>query len=361
MRPTPAKRSSSSAADRFASVRASSSTTSCVHAAWALRAAGRSAGRRQQQSGDRFDRFRHLRHAGLRAAGCRRSRGRVPRHQRERRHARLRRTNRDQSGGRARAARGVRDHRQRSRSLDMAEDREKFDAALARLGVARPQGKAAHEFPRSARDRARARISGARASVVRAGRARRWRSSTTKASSPRTSRVAPPITPGAPLLVDKYLRGLEVEVDAAFDGEDILIPGIFEHIERAGIHSGDSISVYPDANDRCRDGSAHRRRHDAIARELGIRGLINIQFVIHDGELYIIEANPRASRTVPIISEGHRHQPRRRRDAHRARRAAARHGVRHRPASARRHTSSSKCRCSRSRKCAASRRSLDPR
>jgi carbamoyl-phosphate synthase large subunit len=99
------------------------------------------------------------------------------------------------------------------------------------------------------------------------------------------------------------LRGLEVEVDAVFDGDDILIPGIFEHVERAGIHSGDSISVFPtqtvgaDMERRIVDVTA------AIARELGIRGLINIQFVVFDGGLYIIEANPRASRTVPIISK----------------------------------------------------------
>jgi carbamoyl-phosphate synthase large subunit len=114
---------------------------------------------------------------------------------------------------------------------------------------------------------------------------------------------APPILPDAPLLVDKYLRGLELEVDAVFDGEDILIPGIFEHIERAGIHSGDSISVYPT---QTIDDAMERRIVEvttAIARELQIRGLINIQFVVHEGQLYIIEANPRASRTVPIIQK----------------------------------------------------------
>jgi carbamoyl-phosphate synthase large subunit len=115
--------------------------------------------------------------------------------------------------------------------------------------------------------------------------------------------TAPPITPGAPLLVDKYLRGLEVEVDAVYDGTDILVPGIFEHVERAGIHSGDSISVYPpqtiDAAMQAHIVAVTR----SIAHELETRGLINIQFVIHEGELYIIEANPRASRTVPIISK----------------------------------------------------------
>jgi carbamoyl-phosphate synthase large subunit len=116
---------------------------------------------------------------------------------------------------------------------------------------------------------------------------------------------APPITPGAPLLVDKYMRGREVEVDAAYDGDDVLIPGIFEHVERAGIHSGDSISVFP--TQTVSDTMEQRivAVTEAIARELGIRGLINIQFVIPEGtdELLIIEANPRASRTVPIISK----------------------------------------------------------
>jgi carbamoyl-phosphate synthase large subunit len=101
------------------------------------------------------------------------------------------------------------------------------------------------------------------------------------------------------------MRGREVEVDAVFDGDDIMIPGIFEHIERAGIHSGDSISVFP--TQTISDGMEARivTVTEAIARELGIRGLINIQFVIPEGtdELLIIEANPRASRTVPIISK----------------------------------------------------------
>src|SRR6516165_5547299 len=114
---------------------------------------------------------------------------------------------------------------------------------------------------------------------------------------------APRILPDAPLLVDKYLRGLEVEVDAVFDGDDILIPGVFEHVERAGVHSGDSISVYPVQSI---DSAMERHIADvtlAIARELRIRRLINIQFVLYENRLYIIEANPRASRTVPIIQK----------------------------------------------------------
>ena len=188
------------------------------------------------------------------------------------------------------------------RSLDMAEDREKFDAALHRLGVARPEGKAARSFREA---RAIARELGfpvlVRPSYVLGGRGMEVVYNEGQLASYAES--APPILPDAPLLVDKYLRGLEVEVDAAFDGEDILIPGIFEHIERAGIHSGDSIGVYPT---QTVSNEMERRIVEvtaAIARELQIRGLINIQFVIHEGDLYIIEANPRASRTVPIIQK----------------------------------------------------------
>jgi carbamoyl-phosphate synthase large subunit len=190
------------------------------------------------------------------------------------------------------------------RSLDMAEDREKFDAALEKLGVARPRGFGAKTFREA---RAIAREIGfpvlVRPSYVLGGRGMEIVYNEGQLASYVES--APPITPGAPLLIDKYMRGKEVEVDAVFDGDDILIPGIFEHVERAGIHSGDSISVYPTQT----VGDAMEARivtvTEAIARELGIRGLINIQFVIPEGtnELLIIEANPRASRTVPIISK----------------------------------------------------------
>jgi len=200
------------------------------------------------------------------------------------------------------ATRGVRIIGSDRASLDMAEDRRKFDQALHRLGVTRPLGKAASSFREA---RAIARELGfpvlVRPSYVLGGRGMEVVFNEGQLASYAES--APPIQPEAPLLVDKYLRGLEVEVDAVFDGRDILIPGIFEHIERAGIHSGDSISVYPTQT----IGAPMEERivevTTAIARELGIRGLINLQFVIHDGDLYIIEANPRASRTVPIISK----------------------------------------------------------
>ncbi len=106
-----------------------------------------------------------------------------------------------------------------------------------------------------------------------------------------------------PILVDKYLMGKEIEVDAVCDGEDILIPGIMEHIERAGIHSGDSISVYPaqSLSQRIIDMLEEYTRR--LARSLHVKGLINIQFIVYNDQVYVIEVNPRSSRTVPYISK----------------------------------------------------------
>ncbi len=106
-----------------------------------------------------------------------------------------------------------------------------------------------------------------------------------------------------PILIDKYLMGTETEVDAVCDGENILIPGIMEHIERSGIHSGDSISVYPaqTLSQHVKDTIAEYTRR--LAKELHIVGLINVQFIARNDEVYIIEANPRSSRTVPYISK----------------------------------------------------------
>ena len=106
-----------------------------------------------------------------------------------------------------------------------------------------------------------------------------------------------------PILVDKYLVGKEIEVDAVCDGEDILIPGIMEHIERAGIHSGDSISVYPaqSLDDHVKATIVDYTRK--LAQSLHVIGLINIQFIVCGEDVYVIEVNPRSSRTVPYISK----------------------------------------------------------
>ncbi len=106
-----------------------------------------------------------------------------------------------------------------------------------------------------------------------------------------------------PILVDKYLMGKEVEVDAVCDGEDILIPGIMEHVERAGIHSGDSISVYPARSLSEKVKCVIVEYTKKLARSLHVVGLINIQFIVCDDEVYVIEVNPRSSRTVPYISK----------------------------------------------------------
>ena len=106
-----------------------------------------------------------------------------------------------------------------------------------------------------------------------------------------------------PILIDKYLMGVEVEVDAVCDGEEIVIPGIMQHVERAGIHSGDSISVYParDLSPKIKKVIGHYTK--LLAKALHVIGLINIQFIVYQDEVYVIEVNPRSSRTVPYISK----------------------------------------------------------
>jgi len=103
--------------------------------------------------------------------------------------------------------------------------------------------------------------------------------------------------------VDKYLIGREIEVDAICDGEDILIPGIMEHVERAGVHSGDSMSVYPPQNISQKILDELVGYTEKLARALRVSGMINIQYIEHRGQLYVIEVNPRSSRTVPYISK----------------------------------------------------------
>ncbi|MDX2066714.1 MAG: ATP-grasp domain-containing protein, partial [Fimbriimonadaceae bacterium] len=109
--------------------------------------------------------------------------------------------------------------------------------------------------------------------------------------------------PGQPVLVDQYLNGGEAEIDVISDGEDTLVPGIMEHIERAGIHSGDSMAVYPPVSLRPELQAQMVEAGVRIARALGVRGMMNIQFVIAHDRAYVLEVNPRASRTVPYLSK----------------------------------------------------------
>ncbi|HOY89374.1 MAG TPA: ATP-grasp domain-containing protein, partial [Bacillota bacterium] len=106
-----------------------------------------------------------------------------------------------------------------------------------------------------------------------------------------------------PVLVDRYLLGREVEVDAVCDGREVLIPGIMEHQERAGVHSGDSTAIYPTVNLSEQEKEEIVRTTVRLGRALKVKGLMNVQYVIHRGKLYIIEVNPRASRTVPFMSK----------------------------------------------------------
>jgi carbamoyl-phosphate synthase large subunit len=116
-------------------------------------------------------------------------------------------------------------------------------------------------------------------------------------------KTAANISPRHPILIDKYLEGREVEVDAVADGETVVIPGVMEHVERAGVHSGDSIAVFPAPNLSSFELETIVDYTTRLGRGLGVRGLFNVQYVIFRGQVYVLEANPRASRTVPFISK----------------------------------------------------------
>jgi carbamoyl-phosphate synthase large subunit len=113
--------------------------------------------------------------------------------------------------------------------------------------------------------------------------------------------VAKEISGTKPLLLDKYLEGAEIEVDAICDGRDVLIPGIMEHVERAGVHSGDSIALYPAQSLGPQLIETVVRYTTEMGRALGVRGLFNVQYVVFEGTVYVIEVNPRGSRTVPFL------------------------------------------------------------
>ena len=187
-------------------------------------------------------------------------------------------------------------------AIDEAEDRAKFDRFLERLGILRPPGATVthmHDALTIA-DRLGYPVL-ARPSYVLGGRAMEIVES--RAELERYIREVTQPSPQHPVLVDKYLQGREVEVDAICDGVETLVPGIMEHIERAGVHSGDSYAVYPPVNV---DPSAQAAILDYTTRicaGLHAKGLINIQYVIFEGQVYVLEVNPRASRTVPYLSK----------------------------------------------------------
>ena len=187
-------------------------------------------------------------------------------------------------------------------SIDTAEDREKFDAFLESLYIPRPKGASVTD--------AGAAIAAAnrigypvvvRPSYVLGGRAMEIVYNEGDLRYYLTHAVQ--ASPDRPVLVDRYMQGTEVEVDAVSDGNDVLIPGIMEHIERAGVHSGDSIAVYPPIT------LSEEIRNTVVdytvrmARALKVKGIINVQYVVHENKLYVIEVNPRSSRTVPFLSK----------------------------------------------------------
>ena len=189
-----------------------------------------------------------------------------------------------------------------AKSIDIAEDRQQFDQLLEKFDIRRPKGrgvmtkaeavKAAGELGYPVLLRPSYVIGGQNMIIA-------------YDSSSVEKYMDIILSTGIenPVLVDKYLMGTELEVDVISDGSDVLIPGIMEHVERAGVHSGDSIAVYPPVSisDILLDKIV--KSSEKIALSLKTKGLVNIQFLIYEGELYVIEVNPRASRTIPYISK----------------------------------------------------------
>ena len=187
-------------------------------------------------------------------------------------------------------------------AIATAEDREQFDALLESLDIPRPKGRAVRSLEAA---RVVAEEVGypvlVRPSFVLGGRAMEIVFSEAQLAG--FYKEAEDANPDQPVLVDKYLLGKEAEVDVISDGDSTLVPGIMEHIERAGVHSGDSMAVYPPVTLSPEVQAEMVTSACKIARALGVRGLMNIQFVIADGRAYVLEVNPRASRTVPYLSK----------------------------------------------------------
>ena len=187
-------------------------------------------------------------------------------------------------------------------NVDAAEDRELFDAILEECSIPRPAGHTvftAEEAKKAAKELGYPVL--VRPSYVLGGQG--MQIAINEEDIDEYIGVINRIAQEHPILVDKYLVGKEIEVDAVCDGEDILIPGIMEHIERAGIHSGDSISVYPAQSLTKKIKRVIEEYTRRLAKALHVVGLINIQFIVSDDEVYVIEVNPRSSRTVPYISK----------------------------------------------------------
>ncbi|MCX8130655.1 MAG: carbamoyl-phosphate synthase large subunit [Clostridia bacterium] len=186
--------------------------------------------------------------------------------------------------------------------VDAAEDREKFDAILEEVGIPRPKGRTVFTLEQAletANDLGYPVL--VRPSYVLGGQGMEIAYSDKDVTE--FMEIINRVKQEHPILIDKYMMGKEIEVDAICDGEDILIPGIMEHLERAGVHSGDSISVYPTQtiDEKTKEQIIDYTRK--LAKALHVVGLVNIQYVQYNNVLYVIEVNPRSSRTVPYISK----------------------------------------------------------
>ena len=200
------------------------------------------------------------------------------------------------------AARGVNILGTSVDSIDMAEDRERFDELLAKLEIPRPVGAlvTSDEEALEAAKRLQYPLI-VRPSYVLGGRAMEIVYNDQELD--RYMKEAVVASKDHPVLIDRYMVGMEVEVDAISDGIDVCIPGIMEQVERAGVHSGDSIAVYPAqhlSEELTEQIVDYTRR---IAKGLNVKGVLNIQYIVVNGELHVIEVNPRSSRTVPFISK----------------------------------------------------------
>ncbi len=189
-----------------------------------------------------------------------------------------------------------------SDGVDAAEDRERFDEILNQCGIPRAKGRTVfttEEALRAANEVGYPVL--VRPSYVLGGQGMEIAYNDRNITD--FMRIINQTVQEHPILIDKYLMGREVEVDGVFDGEDLLIPGVMEHVERAGVHSGDSISVYPSIHVEDQHKKTIERYTHDLAKALGVIGLINIQFIIYDDKVYVIEVNPRSSRTIPYISK----------------------------------------------------------
>ena len=189
-----------------------------------------------------------------------------------------------------------------SDGVDAAEDRERFDEILEKCGIPRAKGRTVYttqEALQAANELGYPVL--VRPSYVLGGQGMEIAYSDRNIEE--FMRIINMTVQEHPILIDKYLMGRELEVDGVFDGEDILIPGIMEHVERAGVHSGDSIAVYPPINLEDKHRELILKHTKNMAKHLGVIGLINAQYILYNDDIYVIEVNPRSSRTIPYISK----------------------------------------------------------